>query len=478
MAEGRISVGEHEAKRPRLAVDVPEDVRSHAPARALINLAAIRHNVRLLQASASDLGSSIMGVIKADGYGHGAVQVARTMVDCGVDAFAVATLVEAVELRCAGIDKATILVLGAPIPGDIPVMASYRLDLMVSSVEVAERVGRVAKSLAPGQSLNVHIYIETGMMRLGLKPNEVTKGLDALESVDRVHLVGVCTHFAEADDPHSEFVVEQLRKMDEALAAVHKHPLYTSPIHIPYLHKGDIAVHISNSAALLDARFHELLRKYKASYVRPGVALYGFYPEVAHRRSDHVLGEPADAPRRVWVKDLAVHEAVTGQLEEAMTFVAKVVNIMEVDKGETVGYSRTFTAPQKCRIATLGVGYADGYPRSASRKSQVAIRGRYYPIAGNVCMDMVMVNLGDAESPGKEVEIGDDAILFGPGGITAGELAWHCDTIHYEILTGVQKRVLRVYVDDETGVRDRRRQDTTPRGQVLASLLYDDQDAH
>merc|ERR1719375_2499868 len=110
-----------------------------------------------------------------------------------------------------------------------------------------------------------------------------------------------------------------------------------------------------------------------------------------------------------------------------MTFVARVTHVTTVEPGTGVGYGRTWKATARCRIATLGVGYADGYPRAASRKAQVAIRGRYYPIAGNVCMDMTMVNLGDEGGPGGEIQVGDDAILFGPGGLTAAELAWHCD---------------------------------------------------
>lgn len=451
---------------------MPVEIQIQAPARATVNLAAIRHNVCLLKAAAADLGSRIMAVIKADAYGHGAVRVAQTMVACGVEAFAVATVVEAVELRCGGVSTAKVLVLGAPLPGDLPIMEKYNLDVMISSLEVATRVQRKVASLPGSGALSVHLYVETGMTRLGLKPDEIHQALEILFHTRRVKISGVCTHFAEADDAESHFLEQQLQEFDAALSVISKHQIS----------EGEVAVHISNSAALLDARFHELLRKYKASYVRPGVALYGFYPQVAHRRNEHTLGEMVaeskNTQRRVWVRDLGIHSAIVGQLEEVMTFQAKITHIMHVEQGTTVGYSRTWVAPEQCLIATLGVGYADGYPRAGSRKAQVSIRGRYYPIAGNICMDMCMVNLGISTGPGQEVQVGDDAVLFGPGGITASELAFHCDTIHWEILTGVQKRVYREYVDDENGVRELRRTNTTPRGQMVASLFHEDQDAH
>ena len=374
---------------------VPQEVRARAPARAIVNLAAIRNNTELLQRAAADLGSQVMAVLKADAYGHGAVRVAHAMAECGVNAFAVATVVEAVELRCGGIADAKILVLGAPMPGDVPLLMRYSLDCMVSSYDVAARIARVTSEAGdprPGDTstagrLGVHLYIETGMTRLGVLPDEVPRVLDVLHSAvleGRIALSGLCTHFAEADDPASDYVADQLKRFDVAVAAVHAHPLALR-------NAADIPVHISNSAALLDARFHEVLRQYGSSYVRPGCALYGLYPEVCHRRGEHELGEKvAEGPRRVWVKELAIHSAMDGQLEEAMTFVAAVANVMEVPAGTTVGkcssflrllskskeaagtgYSRTTTTEERCLIATLGVGYADGYPRAASRKAQV-----------------------------------------------------------------------------------------------------------
>ena len=381
------------------------------------------------------------------------------------------------ELRVGGIPHhIKILVLGAPMPADVPIMIEWHLDAMLSSVAVAQRVASVVTAMPldkPG-SINVHLYVETGMTRLGVMPDEVGTTLDAFHGAGaRVNLVGFCTHFAEADDPESDYTTRQLAAFRTALERVRSHPMFQ---------EAKIDVHVSNSAALLDAQVHELIRGFESAYVRPGIALYGFYPEIASVPNDVAshwsAGEPMSSAhlgegRRVWVRGLELHPSIKGQLEEALTLTAKVTNIIEVEAGTSVGYSRTWRAPTKCRIATLGCGYADGYPRGASNKAKVAIRGHWFPIVGNVCMDMTMVSLGDDGGAGAAVEVGDEAILFGRGGITASELAHHCGTIHYEILTGVQKRVARVY-DNETPVREERALGVTKSEYAIASLLHEE----
>jgi len=365
------------------------------------------------------------------------------MAICGINAFATATVVEAVELRQAGLISAKILVLGAPLPADVPLLLQFRLDTMISSLEVAAVVAEFARPESMDDvPLNVHLYVETGMTRLGLQPYEIPRALELLRGAKHVKIVGMCSHFTESDNPQSEYVLKQMDNFDLALRAVKEHPLGKDL---------ELDVHFGNSGALIDARFHEHLKgRYPGGISRPGVSLYGCYPQQSARHTALELGQTADVRHQEWVKrEICLHNTAAEQLAEAMTLVAKVTNVMVVEKGQSVGYSRTWCAPDRCVIATLGIGYADGYPRAASNKAQVSIRGRYYPIAGNVCMDMTMVNLGEVNGLGREVQVGDDAVLFGPGGFTASELAFHCGTIQHELLSGLTRRVQRIYINDE-----------------------------
>lgn len=349
------------------------------------------------------------------------------------------------ELRVHGVCNAQILVLGAPMQDDVVLLQQYRLDTVISSLDVAIAVARNVGTKETGAALlTVHLYVETGMMRLGLRPVDIPKALEILCAARHIRIVGICSHFAESDNPESGFVAEQMGDFDLAVNAVRQHPLGKDL---------QLDVHFGNSGALLDKRFHELLgQKYPGGLSRPGIALYGCYPQVSQKRPDVELGQLVDVSRQEWTREICRHSTASEQLAEAMTLSVKVMNIMAVDAGISVGYSRTWRTPQRCLIATLGIGYADGYPRSTSNKAHVAVRGRYYPIAGNVCMDMTMINLGDPDGPGREVCVGDDAILFGPGGLTASEVAWHCGTIQHELLCGLTRRVQRLYIDDEVAV--------------------------
>eukprot|EP00927_Polykrikos_kofoidii_P013069 TRINITY_DN15684_c0_g1_i3.p1 TRINITY_DN15684_c0_g1~~TRINITY_DN15684_c0_g1_i3.p1 ORF type:complete len:437 (-),score=54.37 TRINITY_DN15684_c0_g1_i3:61-1371(-) len=416
-------------------------VLARAPARAVVNLAAIRHNMGILKRVCADLGSTPMVVLKADAYGHGAVRIARELTKVGVEAFATATVVEAVELRNNGVTAAKILVLGAPLPEDLQLVLQHRLDVMITSLDVAHAVTVFCAPLdAP---LNVHIYVETGMTRLGLSADDAPKALETLSAAQSIKVVGVCSHFAESDSPESNYVEEQMATFDRAVRAVHQHPLGRNL---------RLDIHFGNSGALLDARFHVWLgQRYHGGFSRPGIALYGYYPQVSHRCPE-LSQEPSAT--RPWTKQILRHETADEQLAEAMMLVVRVTNVMEVEAGTSVGYSRTWTAPKRCLIGTLGIGYADGYPRLSSNKAQVSIRGQYYRVVGNVCMDMTMVSLGDPDGPGRFVVPGDDAIMFGPGGLSATELAWHCETIHYELLSGLTRRVQRIYIDDEELLRE------------------------
>jgi alanine racemase len=356
--------------------------------RAEVDLSAVRHNVRHLAGR-----GAIMGVVKADGYGHGAVPVARVLVEEGVAWLAVATVPEAVELREAGIET-RILVLAAPLEPYLPQYEAWGLDAVVSSAEVADAV------IARAPFVPVHVKIDTGMHRLGVAPEAGAETVRRLTEAG-VKVAALWTHLATADGDDAGFALEQVRRFDGVLRDL-----------------GDDApplVHIANGPA--HVRLPPLTSR--PALVRLGGVLYGL-------DSDRAMASD------------------TVDLRPAMRLVSRVVHLQTVPPGESVSYGRTWTAERPTRVATLAVGYADGIPRSLSNRGEVGLRGARYPIAGRVCMDMTMVALGDPDGPGAEVCLGDEAVLFGPGGPSAEEAAAAAGTLSYELTTGLAGRVPRV----------------------------------
>ncbi|WP_420457222.1 alanine racemase [Rubrivirga sp.] len=361
--------------------------------RAEVDLGAIRHNVRRL---AARRGDSVMGVVKADAYGHGAVPVARVLVEEGVGWLAVATVPEAVELREAGVET-RLLVFAAPLPDFLPDYQRWGLDAVVSSPEAAEAV------IERAPTVPVHVKVDTGMHRIGVRPE------DAAEVVRRLRRGGVTvealwTHLATADAADPSFALAQVRRFDGVLRAL-----------------GDDApplVHVANGPA--HVRLPALASR--PALARLGGVLYGLD------------------------SDAAMSGATEG-LRPAMRLVARVVHLQTVAPGETVSYGRTWTAERPTRVATLAVGYADGLPRSLSNRGEVAIGDLRAPVVGRVCMDMTMVSLGDPGGPGAAVALGDEAVVFGPGGPSAEAVADRAGTISYELTAGLTARVHHTYRD-------------------------------
>lgn len=356
--------------------------------RAEIDLGAIRHNLRQLAVPAD-----VMAVVKADAYGHGAVPVARLLVEEGVEWLAVATVPEAIELREAGVET-RLLVLAAPLVPYLPLYGQWGLDAVVSSHEVAGAV------IERAPFVPVHVKVDTGMNRLGVAPEDGAAVVRQLAAAG-VEVAAVWTHLATADADDPGFVLEQVRRFDGVLKDL----------------GGDAPplVHVANGPA--HVRMPPLTSR--PALARLGGVLYG------------LDSDPAMAP-------------ATTALRPAMRLVARVVHLHTVPPGESVSYGRAWTAERPTRIATLAVGYADGIPRALSNRGEVGIRGVRYPIAGRVCMDMTMVALGDPGGPASEVRMGDEAVLFGPGGPTAEEAAAAAGTISYELATGLASRVPRV----------------------------------
>nr|WP_258096774.1 alanine racemase [Salinibacter sp. 10B] len=369
-----------------------------------MDLAALRHNVRRLQAEAD--GADLMAIVKADAYGHGAIPIAEVLQEEGIQHFAVARPSEGVQLRNAGL-TGRILVLGAPFPNHLSVYTEHDLDVTVSSFETANAAIEQGRPHAP---VRVHVNVDTGMGRIGLSPEEASSVIADLADARGVTLAGIWTHFATADEPESTFADTQLSHFEELLDGLDQgiHPEH---------------IHTANTGALLTIGTRS--QRFHAPLVRTGIALYGL---TAHRKLHSQL-----------------------DLRPVMRLRARVTQIKTVAPGTPISYGAHWRAPCRTCIATLGVGYGDGYPRLCSGRASVRIGGEKRPVVGTICMDMCMVDLGPPDqSPAQDVQVGDEAELFGASAPTLYDVAEWAETIPYEICCGISPRVPRRYVDDST----------------------------
>jgi alanine racemase len=371
------------------------------PTRAEVNLAALRHNLRVVQKHAGT--SRVWAVLKADAYGHGAPAVARTLERAGVDGFCVALLEEGIELREAGI-RAPILVMGGYYGGASAELLERDLVPVVYDLGQVESFARLARSGGVVAPVEVHVKIDTGMSRLGVTMGELSKFGEALASLPEVRVRGLMTHLACAEAASLDETRAQMLRFDDATARL-----------VRYGVRAEVR-HAANSAALLrgEALFDA---------VRPGLALFGASP----RAGDTVL---------------------TSELWPVMKVRTEVVALREIGVGESVGYGALFRATRPTRIATVPLGYADGLSRSLSNRGHALVRGKRAPIVGAVSMDMAMLDVTDL--PG--VTLRDEAVVLGaqdgPLGkdvITADEVAAHAGTIAWEVMTSISRRVPRFY---------------------------------
>jgi alanine racemase len=356
-----------------------------------------------------------MAIVKADGYGHGALPITQVLRDEGVHHFAVARPAEGVRLREAGV-SGRILVLGAPFPDHLSAYTEHDLDLTISSTDTAAAACEHGTATQP---LRVHVKVDTGMGRIGLALDDAPTIVAELANAPGIRLAGVWTHFATADEPESDFARTQLDRFESVLDALGTDSS-VSPEHI----------HTANTGALLTlgSRAHA----HAAPLVRTGISLYGL-------TASRDLGNRID-------------------LTPVMRLRARVTHLKTVPADTPISYGATWRAPRPTRIATLGVGYGDGYPRLCSGRASVRIRGAERPIVGTICMDMCMVDLGPPDRPlAQNVTVGDEAILFGADSPTLYDVADWADTIPYEICCGISPRVPRRYVDatTETTTADR-----------------------
>jgi len=377
---------------------------------ARVDLAAIRENLQSMAASHG--GTGLMAVVKADAYGHGAVPVARAVADL-VEFYAVATADEALELRTAGI-RQPILLLGFAHESYYPELIAQEVRPCVYSLERARAMSACASAL--GARWPVHVKVDTGMGRLGFPVSE--EGVEeAVEAVSLPGLVpeGIFTHYATADEADKTMTRLQTERYDAFVLALEERGI-VFPIH-----------HIANSAGILDAAKLGIggvadgnaARGGVRRLARAGIAMYGCYPSDEVDRS------------RV-------------RLRPALSLTSHIVHLKWMEPGSTISYGATCRLERRSRIATIPVGYGDGYPRSLSNCGYVLIRGCRAPVCGRVCMDQMMVDVTDI----PEAALGDTVTLLGRDGgeeITAEALGSLSGRLHYEILCDLTKRVPRVY---------------------------------
>ncbi|MCJ7439163.1 MAG: alanine racemase [Acidimicrobiia bacterium] len=363
-----------------------------------VDLDAVRANTRVLAELARP--ASLLAVVKADAYGHGAVPVARAALDAGATWLGVALVEEGAALRGAGID-APILVLSEPAPAAAGAVVAHRLTPVVYTPAGIEALAKAVVDAGGDAPLPVHLKVDTGMHRAGCRVEDALGLVDAIGARPELILGGICTHFAVADEPDHPYTTDQVARFDALLDDL-DHSGARPPL-----------VHAANSAGLLASP--------SAHYdlVRVGIALYGV--------------PPADA-----LADRA-------ELAPVLSLRARVAHVKELPAGSRVSYGLRYELGRAGRIATVPVGYADGVPRNLGLVGgEVLVRGRRFPVAGTVTMDQLMVDVGDTP-----VEVGDDVVLLGRQGdeeITAGEWARRLGTIAYEIVTGIGPRVPRRYV--------------------------------
>ncbi|MEE9310960.1 MAG: alanine racemase [Planctomycetota bacterium] len=355
---------------------------------AEIDTSAVKHNLNVIRNRAQD--AHIMAILKANAYGHGAVEMAKLLVSQGIEAIGVGDSGEAIELRDAGIE-CPILIVGGIIPGEANAVVENNIAVNLHTVEMAVELDRVAGKL--NKQAEVHLKIDTGMGRLGMQPFEAVPFLHSLRSLKNLRLTGMCTHFSSPSESSPAYTTQQLEQFHLAVEVANR------------LGFVDLTLHTASSLALFardDVEFN---------MIRTGIALWGYLPD----------GE-------------------TTELKPALSFKTKVLFLKDVPEGAPIGYSRTWYSSRPTRVATLPIGYNDGYPTALSNNADVYINDQRCPVVGRVSMDYTTVDVGHIDS----IAVGDEVELIGAN-IGLYELAGKANQIPYELLCGIGNRVIRTY---------------------------------
>jgi len=365
-----------------------------------VNLDAIAQNVKNIKKLIGKK-KELMAVVKGNAYGHDILEISSVVLENGATRLAVARLEEAIFLRKAGI-TVPILVLGLTLKPQAESLVSYDITPTVCEFEMIEKLSESAVQM--NKMTKIHLKVDTGMGRIGIFPDDVLKFIKRIKALKKVEIEGIFTHFSVADEKDKFYTEEQFRKFIEILTILEK-----EGIKIPIKHVG-------NSATLLDLPHMWL------DMVRPGLAIYGLYPSKEVKKTINLI--------------------------PAQQFKTKIVFIKELPRGESISYGRIYITKRRMRVASLPVGYADGYNRLLSNQGEVLVRGQRVPIIGRVCMDQCMIDVTNL----TQVEIGDEVVLWGRQGeemITVEEIAQKIRTINYEIVhLPDKKRVPKLFIKD------------------------------
>lgn len=368
-------------------------MRFYRPTWAEVNLDNLAYNfyqIKKLLASQT----KVMVTVKADAYGHGLVPVSKKLVSCGVDYLGVASIDEGIKLRKDNI-KAPVLILGIALKKDIAPLFRYNLIPTVCTEEFASDLNKKARSL--GKAIKIHVKVDTGMGRLGVLHHDALELVKKIHRMKFIHIEGIFTHFAfaDTDKDFTRHQIELFRRLAQNLER--------AGIHIPL-------VHAANSMGVIDFKDSHF------NMVRPGLVIYGLQP----------------------VKNLKV------KLKPVLSLKTRIIYFKEVPSGYGISYGHIYITKKKTTVVTLPLGYGDGYPRNLSNAAPVLIKGRRFKISGRICMDQIIVDVGDLA-----VKQGDEVVLIGSQGknkVTAEELAELSGTIPYEIVCGLGSRIPRVYI--------------------------------
>ena len=370
------------------------------PVWAEVNLDNIINNIKEIKKNIN--GEEIIAVVKANAYGHGAVDVAPVLIENGADRLAVAMLSEALELREAGI-KVPILILGYTDVAFSEMLINNDIEQTVYSLDYAKELSKKAEAL--GKVAKIHIAVDTGMGRIGFLPNEKSvEEVVEISKLSNLRITGIFTHFSNADEQDKSYAHNQIEKFNSFINEIEKREVNLG------------LKHISNSASIID------IEDAHYNAIRPGIILYGYYP------SDYINKDKL-------------------KLMPALSLKCQVIHVKELPKGEYIGYGRKFRTERDSVIATLPIGYADGYVRGLYEKAHVIINGKLAPVVGKICMDQCMVDVTDV----GPVKVGDEVVLLGEdNGVknNADDMAKMLDTINYEILCMIGRRVPRIYIKD------------------------------
>ena len=365
-----------------------------------VNLDAIAQNVKNIKKLIGKK-KELMAVVKGNAYGHDILEISSVVLENGATRLAVARLEEAIFLRKAGI-TVPILVLGLTLKPQAESLVSYDITPTVCEFEMIEKLSESAVQM--NKMAKIHLKVDTGMGRIGIFPDDVLRFIKRIKTLKKVEIEGIFTHFSVADEKDKFYTEEQFRKFIEILTILEK-----EGIKIPIKHVG-------NSATLLDLPHMWL------DMVRPGLAIYGLYPSKEVKKTINLI--------------------------PAQQFKTKIVFIKELPRGESISYGRIYITKRRMRVASLPVGYADGYNRLLSNQGEVLVRGQRVPIIGRVCMDQCMIDVTNL----TQVEIGDEVVLWGRQGeemITVEEIAQKIRTINYEIVhLPDKKRVPKLFIKD------------------------------